>query len=92
MITIIAYNQFFPYINALVPKYASIIIDRINIWQNPWLYTKGEQIVRSLWAIKAADYGGPVWVWGIQNFFRPKCSMILFLLHCPQLGLAAECS
>ncbi len=70
--TIIIYNQFFPYINALVPKYASIIIDRINIWQNPWLYTKGEQIVRSLWAIKAAGLWGTGFGAGHPEFFASE--------------------
>ncbi len=67
--TIFVYNQFFPYINTLVPKYASIIIDRINIWQNPWLYTKGEQIVRSLWAIKAGGLWGTGFGAGHPEFF-----------------------
>lgn len=67
--TIVLYNQFTPLINALVPKYASIIVDRINIWQNPWLYTKGEQLVRSLWAIKAAGLWGMGLGMGHPEFF-----------------------
>lgn len=89
MITIIAYNQFFPYINALVPKYASIIIDRINIWQNPWLYTKGEQIVRSLWAIKAAGLWGTGWGMGHPEFFPSEVQHdFIFTLIAHELGLA----
>jgi cell division protein FtsW (lipid II flippase) len=67
--TIVLYNQFAPLINALVPKYASIIVDRINIWQNPWLYTRGEQLVRSLWAIKAAGLWGMGLGTGHPEFF-----------------------
>lgn len=67
--TIVAYNQFYPYINAVVPKFASIIVDRINIWQNPWLYTKGEQLVRSVWAIKAGGLWGTGFGLGHPEFF-----------------------
>ncbi|GAK57831.1 cell division protein FtsW [Candidatus Vecturithrix granuli] len=87
--TIILYNQFFPYINALVPKYASIIIDRINIWQNPWLYTKGEQIVRSLWAIKAAGLWGTGLGMGHPEFFPSEVQHdFIFTLIAHELGLA----
>jgi len=63
------YNAFYPMINAAVPKYASIIVDRINIWQNPWLHTKGEQIVRSLWAIKDGGLWGTGLGAGHPEFF-----------------------
>lgn len=87
--TIIVYNQFFPYINTLVPKYASIIIDRINIWQNPWLYTKGEQIVRSLWAIKAAGLWGMGLGAGHPEFFPSEVQHdFIFSLITHELGLA----
>lgn len=86
--TIIIYNQFFPYINALVPKYASIIIDRINIWQNPWLYTKGEQIVRSLWAIKAAGLWGTGFGLGHPEFFPSEVQHdFIFTLITHELGI-----
>ncbi len=87
--TIIAYNQFFPYINALVPKYASIIIDRINIWQNPWLYTKGEQIVRSLWAIKAGGLWGLGFGAGHPEYFASEVQHdFIFSLITHELGIA----
>ena len=87
--TIIAYNQFFPYINTLVPKYASIIIDRINIWQHPWLYTKGEQIVRSLWAIKAGGLWGMGFGAGHPEFFASEVQHdFIFSLITHELGLA----
>lgn len=87
--TIVLYNQFFPYINALVPKYASIIIDRINIWQNPWLYTKGEQIVRSLWAMKAAGLWGTGLGLGHPEFFPSEVQHdFIFTLITHELGLA----
>ncbi|PIE35046.1 hypothetical protein CSA56_05830 [candidate division KSB3 bacterium] len=86
--TIAAYNQFFPYINSLIPKYASIIIDRINIWQNPWLYTKGEQIVRSLWAIKAAGLWGMGFGAGHPEFFASEVQHdFIFSLIAHELGL-----
>ncbi len=88
MSTIFVYNQFFPYINALVPKYATIIIDRINIWQNPWLYTKGEQIVRSLWAIKAGGLWGTGFGLGHPEFFRSEVQHdFIFSLIGHELGL-----
>ena len=87
--TIIVYNQFFPYINAFVPKYATIIIDRINIWQNPWLYTKGEQIVRSLWAMKAGGLWGTGLGLGHPEFFRSEVQHdFIFSLIGHELGLA----
>jgi cell division protein FtsW (lipid II flippase) len=87
--TIVIYNQFFPYINAFVPKYASIIIDRINIWQNPWLYTKGEQIVRSLWAIKAAGLWGHGFGLGHPEFFSSEVQHdFIFTLISHETGLA----
>ena len=87
--TVVIYNQFFPYINALVPKYASIIIDRINIWQNPWLYTKGEQIVRSLWAMKAAGLWGTGFGLGHPEFFPSEVQHdFIFTLITHELGLA----
>ncbi len=87
--TIIIYNQFFPYINVLVPKYASIIIDRINIWQNPWLYTKGEQIVRSLWAIKAGGLWGTGFGLGHPEFFPSEVQHdFIFTLITHEMGIA----
>jgi cell division protein FtsW (lipid II flippase) len=86
--TIILYNQFYPYVNALVPKYASIIVDRINIWQNPWLYTKGEQIVRSLWAIKAAGLWGTGFGMGHPEFFPSEVQHdFIFTLITHEMGL-----
>jgi cell division protein FtsW (lipid II flippase) len=86
--TIIVYNQFYPYVNALVPKYAAIIIDRINIWQNPWLYTKGEQIVRSLWAIKAAGLWGTGLGMGHPEFFPSEVQHdFIFTLISHEMGL-----
>ena len=87
--TIAAYNQFFPYINALVPKSASIIIDRINIWQNPWLYTKGEQLVRSLWAIKAGGLWGMGLGAGHPEYFASEVQHdFIFSLIAHELGIA----
>ena len=86
--TTILYNQFYPYVNALVPKYASIIVDRINIWQNPWLYTKGEQIVRSLWAIKAAGLWGTGFGMGHPEFFPSEVQHdFIFTLITHEMGL-----
>ena len=86
--TIVVYNQFYPVVNALVPKYASIIIDRINIWQNPWLYTKGEQIVRSLWAIKAAGLWGAGLGMGHPEFFPSEVQHdFIFTLMTHEMGL-----
>ena len=86
--TIIGYNQFYPYVNALVPKYAAIIIDRINIWQNPWLYTKGEQLVRSLWAIKAGGLWGTGFGQGHPEFFRSEVQNdFIFTLMTHETGL-----
>ncbi len=87
--TIVAYNQFFPYITAIVPRSASIIIDRINIWQNPWLYTKGEQLVRSLWAMKAAGLWGMGFGAGHPEFFASEVQHdFIFTLIVHELGLA----
>ncbi|PID56516.1 hypothetical protein CSB45_10825 [candidate division KSB3 bacterium] len=86
---IVIYHQFFPYVNALVPQSASIIIDRINIWQNPWLYTKGEQIVRSLWAMKAGGLWGTGFGMGHPEFFRSEVQHdFIFSLIGHELGLA----
>ncbi len=88
IVTIILYNQFSPYVNAIVPQYASIIIDRINIWQNPWLYTKGEQIVRSLWAIKAAGLWGIGFGMGHPEFFPSEVQHdFIFTLIAHEMGL-----
>lgn len=87
--TIVVYNQFSPLVNALVPKYASIIVDRINIWQNPWLYTKGEQIVRALWAIKAAGLWGTGFGMGHPEFFPSEVQHdFIFILMTHELGTA----
>ncbi len=89
LLTIIVYNQFFPYVNALIPRSATIIIDRINIWQNPWLYTKGEQLVRSLWAIKAAGLWGLGLGAGHPEFFPSEVQHdFIFTLIAHELGIA----
>lgn len=86
--TIFAYNHFYPYVNALVPKFASIIVDRINIWQNPWLYTKGEQLVRSLWAIKAGGLWGAGFGLGHPEFFPSEVQHdFIFTLIAHELGI-----
>ncbi len=86
--TIVLYNQFAPLVNALVPKYASIIVDRINIWQNPWLYTKGEQLVRSLWAIKAAGFWGLGLGAGHPEFFPSEVQHdFIFTLIAHETGM-----
>ncbi|GAK49258.1 cell division protein FtsW [Candidatus Moduliflexus flocculans] len=87
--TIVAYNQFFPYITAALPRSATIIIDRINIWQNPWLYSKGEQLVRSLWAMKAAGLWGMGFGAGHPEFFASEVQHdFIFTLIVHELGLA----
>ena len=86
--TIVLYNQFAPLVNALVPKYASIIVDRINIWQNPWLYTKGEQLVRSLWAVKAAGFWGMGLGAGHPEFFPSEVEHdFIFTLIAHETGM-----
>jgi cell division protein FtsW (lipid II flippase) len=87
-VTIVLYNQFAPLVNALVPRYASIIVDRINIWQNPWLYTRGEQLVRSLWAIKAAGFWGLGLGTGHPEFFRSEVQHdFIFTLIAHETGM-----
>lgn len=82
------YNTFSSVINALIPRYASIIVDRINIWQNPWLHTKGEQIVRSLWAIKEGGLWGTGLGAGHPEFFPSEVQHdFIFTLMTHELGL-----
>jgi cell division protein FtsW len=85
---IFLYNTFYPIINAMVPKYASIIVDRINIWQNPWLHTKGEQIVRSLWAIQAGGLWGTGLGVGHPEFFSSEVQTdFIYTLQVHESGL-----
>lgn len=82
------YNTFYPIINSVIPKYATIIVDRINIWQNPWLHTKGEQIVRSLWAIKDGGLWGTGLGRGYPEFFPSEVQHdFIFTLLIHELGL-----
>ena len=64
------------------------VASRFDLWQNPWIFTKGEQIVRGLWSIAA----GGTWGKGLGGGYYAGLPALetdyAFSVVCQEMGLA----